>query len=68
MIVHRVSIFDPWRAIQMGIERLLNWDLEISPLAVDRAIVWCSNVVQQNTLVSLGDYILLVAARVSFRS
>lgn len=52
----------------MGIERLLNWDLEISPLAVDRAIVWCSNVVQQNTLVSLGDYILLVAARVSFRS
>lgn len=38
----------------MGIERLLDWDFEISPLAADRAIVWCSNVDQQKTLVSLG--------------
>lgn len=52
----------------MGIKRLLDWDLEISPLAADRAIVWCNNVDQQKALVRLDDCFLPAAPRVSFRS
>lgn len=51
----------------MGIKRLLDWDLEVNPLA-DRAIVWCTNEEQKVTLENMGDCYLPAAARVTFRS
>lgn len=66
VIVFRLSVFDRWSVIQNGIGTLLDWDLETSPLAADRAIVWCNNAEQHKTLVNLGEC-HLPTARVIFR-
>lgn len=42
--------------------------MEISPIVVDRAIVWCINENQKRTLENMGDCYISVVARVTFRS
>ena len=50
VLIVRACFNMQWRNIQLGLDKLFNFHLDITPFAADRAILWCVNDEQKRKL------------------
>ena len=54
VLVFRFTTFKSWNSIQSGLTKMLNFHRELTPLAADRAVLWCVNEEDKRKMEQLG--------------
>ena len=66
VLVFRFNISVSWSSIKVGLTKMLNVYHELSPLAADRAVLWCVNEIDRIKMENLGRFFIPDAGEVKF--